>query len=38
MHSLEALDMNFGYFVQHTSPVKNIIGIFLYKPQGKIQA
>ena len=37
IHSFEAFNMNLGYFVQHTSPVKNIIGIFSSKPQGQLQ-
>ena len=39
IQSLEAFNINFGYFVQHTCPLKkNIISIFWYNPQGKFQA
>ena len=34
MHSFEALNMKFGYFVQHTSPMKKRYGYFLIPPSG----
>ena len=40
INSFQALNMNLGYFVQHKSPLKkhHCIGIFLYHPQGQLQA
>ena len=38
MHSFEALDMDFGYFVQHSSPLKKHYWYFVYHPLGQPQA
>ena len=38
IQNFEAVNMNLGYFVQHTGWMKNIIGTFWYQPQGKLQA
>ena len=33
MHSFEALDMNFGYFVQQSSPLKKHEGVVKCSPE-----
>ena len=38
IHRCDAFNTNFGHFVQYTSLSKKVFGIFLYYPQGKLQA
>ena len=38
INSFEANSMNFGYFVQHTSPLNRHYWYFVISPSGQLQA